>query len=361
MSLLNAINQSIQKSVNVAPQKVVEPVEEPKVEISEVQDSELENESKQTKESKPTETKVEKEEDKDEISEEEALEKAAKVLKKEAKKEKEPVKEQPRFEKIIEDGVEKEITIDELKKRAQKDSVSSKRFEEASKMLKEAQATEAELQDFVGFMRESPMAALHEILGDEGFNSTMEEFYQQMEAFKNMDETQKENFLLKRQLNMKETKNKFAFEREQEVLSNEKAQKIKEDLVVKFDKVCNDVNFTSNEMKGRLLRKMQAYGNQKGGGEPLDIMEIEMLADEVKLEAQGEFGGLIENMDDDQLFNFLGEKGVERVRQKLLSRFKVKKAEKVEPDPEIQTKPKIAKKLESPEDVRNFWKNPTKF
>ncbi len=337
MSLLEALN----KSINDAAVKPEAKTPEPKVEVKTKPDSQ------ESQDSQEKEVEVE-------ISEEEALEAAEKELKKEAKKESSEASkpETPRLEKVIEDGVEREITLEDLKKGYQKGSVSGKRFEEASKMMKDAKQMESEVKEFVEFLRENPIMGLYEVLGEDQTNMTLEQYRREMAAFEGMDETARENYLLKRKLQMRDVKNQYKADKEYEVLSNEEAQKIKETLIPQVEKACASADLITDEMRTSLLRKMQVYGEQ--GKKSISYEEIEMLADEVREEYKSVIGNSFSKMDDEQYAKAID---IERARKILLAKFKVKKAQKVEPE-EKSEKPK-SKEFKSPKDYSNFWKNPT--
>jgi len=357
MSLVDAIQQAIDKSGNTPqptatkapmpePDKVADSVEEV---VDEVEEEEIETASDDLED----EDEVD-DEDESEDEEEEAL--SAKF--KEEKKTKE-VKEPIRVERIIEDGVEREITIEELKKGYQKASVSGKRFEEAARIKTEAMQLQNEVQDFVELFEENPILAGYEVLGQERMNAFLTQYRREMDAFDAMSDVEKENFILKKNQQMGEMKRQFRNAKQNESLTEEEAKALKISLSEKVNKVVTEAGFTTNEMKLRLLNKMKSYAKQKPGNQPLDLAEIEMLADRVKDEARGEFSKIVSSMNEEELLEYLGSEVVEKVRKKLVEKYKTKKAQKVEPTKKVETKKISNNGPKSKMDYEAFWKNPT--
>lgn len=346
MSLLDAIEAKINE-VSTKPEPKVE-VKEAKVEKPEPK---IEVKPEVIREEEP---KVEAVEDEEDI-EEKAL--SFKETIKEVRKE---AKEQPRIERIIEDGVERDITIDELKKGYQKSSVSGKRFDEASKKLKEAQTIEGQVQDFVDLLNSNPIVGLYEVLGEERTNQVLEQYRREMDEYQQMTPEAKENFLLKRRLEARDTTTKFKVEREQEVLDNNEAQYHKEDLTLKVEKVSENFGLNTNEMKIALLNKMRTYSQYKGPREKLDMSELEILAEQVR----DEFGAMTRNrvkgLKGEQLIRELGNDVVDEVRKELLNQYKQQRGQKIAVA-EKDVPKKTVRKFDTQEDARKFWDNPTEF
>jgi hypothetical protein len=348
MSLLDAIEQSINNNMKPEAPKV-----EPKVEAKPEPKSEPKKEV--IRETKP----VEIEEIEDTESEEEIEEKALsfKDTVKEVKKE---IKEQPRIEKIIEDGVEREISIDELKKGYQKASVSGKRFDEAAKAIREAKAIEQQVQDFVELLDNNPIVGLYEVLGEEKTHQVLEQYRREMMEYEQMSPEAKENFLLKRRLQARDTTTRFKAEKEYEVLSDNEAQANKEDLFPKVEKVSQEYGLDTNEMKLRLLNKMRAFAQYKGPNQRLEMAELEILAEQVREEFGVEVSNRFKSLKGERLIKELGNDVVDEVRKELLNQYKMQRGQKIE-TPESKREVKRPKQSESIEDVRNFWKDPTSF
>ena len=344
MSLDSMLDQAISGVI----EKAVEAKPEPKAEVKVEPKAEIKSQPKEEKEAQVTEVDSDEEEEK-------AL--SFKDTVKEVKKE---VKTAPRIEKIIEDGVEREVPVDELIKGYQKASVSGKRFQEASKMLKDAAAMKQEVADFVELIETNPIVALYEVLGEEKTNMTLEQYRREMAQFEQMTDAEKENFLLKRKLNADNTKRAFQFEKQQEVLSDEEAQAIKESLVTKVEKVASEYGLTTNEQRLRLLNKIKAYASHNGSPH-LDTSEIEVLAEMVKEETSSELLGTIKTLKGQELLDRLGEDVVNEVRNTLLSRYKTQKAQKIETsEPDMKSK-RERKEIKSFEDMKKFWDSPDSF
>lgn len=343
MSLLDALDAKINEAVNKP-----EPTKEVKVEAKPEPKVEAKPEIIEEPETQVSEV------------EEEDIEEKALSFKDAIKEVKKEVKDQPRIERIIEDGIERDITIDELKKGYQKASVSGKRFDEASKKLKDAQAIESQVQDFVDLLNSNPIVGLYEVLGEDRTNQVLEQYRREMMEFEQMSPEAKENFLLKRRLEARDTTTKFKVEREQEVLDNEEAQYHKEDLTLKVEKVAENFGLNTNEMKLALLNKMKAYSQYKGPREKLDLSELEILAEQVR----EEFGTMLKNrvkgLKGEQLIRELGNDVVDEVRKELLNQYKQQRGQKIHVAEKDAPK-RTVKKFETPEDMRKFWENPTEY
>lgn len=349
MSLLDAIEAKINEASN-KPEPKVEVKSEPKPEVK----VEAKPEKEVIREEKVEEPKIEEiDDDAEEIKKALSFKETIKEVRKEAK-------EQPRIERIIEDGVERDITIEELKKGYQKSSVSGKRFDEASKKLKEAQAIEGQVQDFVDLLNSNPIVGLYEVLGEERTNQVLEQYRREMMEFEQMTPEAKENFLLKRRLEARDTTTKFKVEREQEVLDNEEAQYHKEDLTMKVEKVADNFGLNTNEMKIALLNKMRAYAQYKGPREKLDMSELEILAEQVRDEFSSMLKNRVKGLKGEQLIKELGNDVVDEVRKELLNQYKQQRGQKVQVA-EKDIPKKQTRKFETQEDARKFWDDPTSF
>lgn len=357
MSLADVLDQAINKSVTADAPKPAKP--EP--EKVEAQSEESEEELEDSEESgNSVVDEVEEELDDQEakaLGEDDEEEALSSKFKEEALK-KDEVKTAPRMEKIIEDGIERDISVDELKKGYQKASVSGKRFEEASQMKKEAFALKSEVQDFVEMFDYNPIAAGYEVIGQERMDAFLEQYRKDMNAFDQMSDVEKENFILRRNQSLRDIKAQFKNGQQTEELSEAEAQAIKENLTQKVEKVILDSGFRTNEMKIRLLNKMKAYSKQKPPGSHLELSEIEMLADRVKDETKSELSDAVAGMSGDELIEYLGAEVVDKVRRKLVEKFKIKKAQKVQPTKKIESK-KPGNQPKSKTDYEAFWKNPS--
>jgi len=358
-SLDSVIDQAINKAVESTPK----PETQPKAAAPATKKEPIQSEPEEETEIEEVEDEVEglkeepeEDEEAEEDPEKEAEKKAlTKPFKKEAKKE----VEKPRIERIIEDGVEREITIDELKKGFQKASVSGKRFEEASVKLKQAEAIQKDFEDFVDFANENPIIAMYELLGEQRMNDALTTYRKEMADFEKMSDVERENFILKRQINSKKIATGFKQVKEAEALSNVDAQRIREDLIPKVQKVFKDKEFGSQEMKARLFNKMKSYTANRDPKKTLDYEEIELLADQVKEDTKRELTSFTKDLDGEDLVNFLGEEMIEKIRKQLVSRFKTtSKAVKVEPTTTEEPK-KTRQNQKTLEDYRKFWQNPT--
>lgn len=346
MSLMDALDQAIQKST-AKPETQPAAAKEPETPVEEVEE-ELEQEEQEL-----AEEEEEVQEDEEASIEDDEEEQALSAKFKEGGS-----KEKPRLEKVIEDGVEREISIDDLKKGYQKASVSGKRFEEAAKMVKDAQQIQAETQQFVDLLEINPLVACYEVLGEEKTTAFFEQYRKEMNAYEQMTDLEKENFRLRKGQQLRGIKTSFANATQNEILTDEDAQAIKETLVQNVEKVVQVAGFKTNEQRQRLLSKMKAYANHKPGARTIEIAEIEMLADRVKEETQAEFKSILAGLSEDEVIEFLGGEIVEKVRKSLVNKFKnTKKAEKVNPTKKIETK-KIQSGPKTKQDYENFWKNP---
>lgn len=350
MSLADALDQAINKPSSITPPEKPEIkalVEEDPIEEAEEEQEEMDEEVDEEVEEASSD-----EEEPDE--EEEALQSKFKQVTKSKE-----VKDLPRVEKIIEDGVEREIPISDLIKGYQKASVSGKRFEEASAMKKEAMLLQNEVNDFVEFFDQNPIAAGYEVLGQEKMDAFLNQYRREMDSFDAMSDIEKENFILRKNQQMGEIRRGFKNGKQMEGMNEQEAQAIKESLSVKVEKVIQDAGFKTSEMKIRLLNKMKSYARTKPSGSALDESEIEMLADRVKSETKSEFQQEVSAMTDDQLLEFLGTEVVEKVRKQLVAKFKTKKAEKVEPTKKAEPKKTVNSGPKNMQDYQDFWKNPS--
>jgi len=339
VSLADALDQAINKSTET-------PKEEPKKDIVE----EVKEEEVVEDESLEGDALEDSSEDDEALEDEEEDALKAKPTKEE--------KPEVRYEKIIVDGVEQEVTIDELKRGYQKGSASGARFEKASQMLKEARALEEDVNNLADFMNMHPIAAMFEIVGEERASKALNEFHQDMIKFKDMSESERENFLLRKQMEMQNAKKNFSLDRENDVLSDEEAQVIKERLTVRVNRINEEFGFNTKELKFRLLNKIKSFASQHNTAD-LSLTEMEILAEQVKKEADQEWGQYLSSLDDEDLLERLGPEVVDKVRKTLLKKHKAKKAIKVEPKDGAakKTSPKRSEEA-TQKSYRDFWQNP---
>ena len=298
--------------------------------------------------------------EKPKVDDEEGDEEAALSFKEAVDEAKEEIETEPkRVERIIEDGIEREIPIEELIKGYQKASVSGKRFSDASKSLKEAQSIRQEVQDFVELMETNPIVALYEVLGEEKTNQTLEQYRKEMKAFEQMSPAEQENYILKRRMNTDQTKRNFQADKQQEILSDEEAQHIKESLTMKIEKVTSEYGLDTSEQKMRLLNKMKSYANHNGSAN-LDQTEIEILADQVRKETSKELTGYVKNLKGQALIDALGEDTANEVRSFYLERYKTQKAQKVDSGNTTDTV-RERKEIKSLNDYKDFFNDPSAF
>lgn len=342
MSLTDAIQEAINKSDAPKVKEVVQEASATKVE--ELEENEIQKENADSKE-EPSE---------DEVSEEEAIEAVS------LKKEKEPKKEAPRIEKIIEDGVEREISLDELKKGYQKASVSGKRFEEASKIQKENIDIKRELQDFVDLAQQNPIVAMYDLLGRETMDHALNTYRKEMADFETMTEAERENFILKRQLDTRNLKRNFEDNKRTEILTDEQAQYLKEDLSKKVEKVVSGHGLSTTGLKVSLLNKMKSYSKNRPQNSPMDLSEIEFIADQVKSEFKSDMISSFKSMTLDEKIEAIGEETLEDIRKMFVDKFKTQKAKKITTSKSAEPERKT-KSDKSIQDYQKFFNDPGSF
>lgn len=226
------------------------------------------------------------------------------------------------------DGKEQELPEDEVIRYAQQGKAANQRFEEASRMRKEA-------QDMVNLIKTNPMAVLNDPRIGVNFRELAEQYLAEQLKQEMMTPEQKRVAEMEKQ--MKTYKDRDEQERTQ--AEQIQYQKMVEHYAKEYETKITSALAENGIPKTPFSAKRMAYWIEKSEQNGMDVSPKD-LARLVKEDFEAEFKAMYDSADEDQLLALLG-KNADKIRKADLKRLK-------NPTAPVQQAPKAVKSSSTP-------------
>jgi hypothetical protein len=227
----------------------------------------------------------------------------------------EPIKEPEKKEETKEEkylikvnGIEKELTKEEVLRMAQKATAAEERFDEASKMREQ-------IEQLFGALKENPVDIISKL--GINFEQLAEQYLIEKLKYQQMSEVERKNLDYERKLKEHEQREETYKQQQQEAANNAETKKYTEEYTKQIVEAIEKSTLPKNDI---IVQRMAGYVyNAKAKGMDMNFDEAAKLVEEdIKTELKQVYGAY----KGEQLYNALGEDIVKEIRQHDLSKIK---------------------------------------
>lgn len=209
------------------------------------------------------------------------------------------------------DGEKLMLTREELMKGFQLGAASHKRFQEAAKARKEAEAALSKI-------KENPLEAFIEAGGDQAaFRALVEDYLLKEIEYDKLSPEEKELNDLRRYKEEQEIMRQQEAQRKQEELSNQEAEMYRKQYMDQYTNALTDAGVPASEKAIQFIAKAQLDAMEAGYEMPLDL-----AIQYYKEEQNNSINSYLSSLPAEQLVNVIGKDRMKEIRRQELAGLK---------------------------------------